>query len=126
MKITRKWAGTTTDCNCGKKADVMESITYKENKYLYVGTRHRLTKKIDYYVDLTPRVDDSMDVTNWRYEILTVRKYRWLVRQLSKSAKTDYHVGSYFIASVRQLSEKQLLEKVKWAGTSVGYCIRVL
>lgn len=104
----------------------MGEITYKGNKYLYVGTRHRLTKKIEYYVDPTPIVDDSMDVTNWRYEILTVRKYRWLVRQLSKSAKTNYHVGSYFIASVRQLSEKQLLEKAKWAGTSVGYCIRVL
>lgn len=104
----------------------MESITYKGDKYLYVGTRHRLTKKTEYYVDPTPRADNSIDLTNWRYEILTVRKYRWLVRQLSKSAKTDYHVGSYFIASVRRLSEKQLLEKAKWAGTSVGYCIRVI
>lgn len=104
----------------------MTSITYGGSKYIYVGTRHRLTKKIEYYVDPTPRADDSMDVTNWRYEILTVRKYRWLVRQLSKSAKIDYNVGSYFIASVRKLSEKQLLEKAKWAGTSVGYCIRVI
>ena len=104
----------------------MASITYKGNKYLYVGTRHRLTKKIDYYVDLTPRVDDSMDVTNWRYEILTVIRYRWLVRKLSQYAKVQYHIGLYFIASVHKLSEKQLLEKVKWAGTSVGYCIRVL
>ena len=104
----------------------MESITYKGIKYIYVGTRHRLTKKTEYYVDPKPRVDDSIDVTNWRYEILTVKKYRWLARKLSKFAKTNYHVGSYFITSVRQLSEKQLLEKAKWAGTSVGYCIRVL
>lgn len=104
----------------------MGEITYKGNKYLYVGTRHKLTKKIEYYVDPTPRVDDSVDVTNWRYEILTVRKYRWLIRQLSKYAKPDYRVGSYFIASVRRLSKKQLLEKAKWAGTSVGYCIRVI
>ena len=104
----------------------MRKTTYRGNKYLYVGTRHRLTKKTEYYVDPEPRVDDSIDVTNWRYEILTVIRYRWLVRQLSKYAKPDYRVGSYFIASVRRLSEKQLLEKAKWAGTSVGYCIRVL
>ena len=104
----------------------MESITYKGNKYLYVGTRHRLTKKTEYYVDPKPRVDDSIDVTNWRYEILTVRKYRWLARQLSKFAKTNYRLGSYYIASVHKLPEKLLVEKAKWAGTSVGYCIRVL
>ena len=40
--------------------------------------------------------------------------------------KVQYHIGLYFIASVHKLSEKQLLEKAKWAGTSVGYCIRVL
>lgn len=104
----------------------MTSITYGGSKYIYVGTRHRLTKKIEYYVDPTPRADESSDVTNWRYEILTVKKYRWLARQLSKYARIDYNVGSYFIASVRKLSEKQLLEKAKWAGTSVGYCIRVI
>ncbi|WP_172413790.1 hypothetical protein [Ligilactobacillus salivarius] len=71
-------------------------------------------------------MDDSMDVTNWRYEILTVIRYRWLVRKLSQYAKVQYHIGLYFISSVHKLSEKQLLEKAKWAGTSVGYCIRVL
>ena len=114
----------------------MTSITYGGSKYIYVGTRHRLTKKIEYYIDPTPRADESIDptpmadessdVTNWRYEILTVIRYRWLVRKLSQYAKVQYHIGLYFIASVYKLSEKQLLEKAKWAGTSVGYCIRVL
>lgn len=104
----------------------MGSITYKENKYIYVGTRHRLTKKIEYYVDPTPRADNSIDVTNWRYEILTVRKYRWLARKLSKFAKTNYRLGYYYIASVHKLPEKLLVERAKWAGTSIGYCIRVL
>ena len=104
----------------------MTSITYGGSKYIYVGTRHRLTKKIEYYVDPTPRADESSDVTNWRYEILTVIRYRWLVRQLSQYAKVQYHMGLYFIASIHKLSERQLVEKTKWAGTSVGYCIRVL
>lgn len=104
----------------------MKNISYKGNKYIYVGTRHRLTKKIIYYVDPTPRADNSIDVTNWRYEILTITRYRWLVRKLSKFAKTNYRLGSYYIASVHKLPEKLLVEKAKWAGTSIGYCIRTL
>lgn len=104
----------------------MKNISYKGTKYIYVGTRHRLTKKTEYYVDPTPRTDNSIDVTNWRYEILTITRYRWLARKLSKFAKTNYRLGSYYIASVHKLPEKLLVEKAKWAGTSIGYCIRVL
>ena len=91
-----------------RKVEINEkkNITYQGNRWLHVGTIHKLESKTDVYVNSKPRV--SVDY-GYAYDILEVRKDRLLLRLLFENAGISYASHLHCILTQEKVSEIEIL-----------------
>lgn len=98
-----------------RKVEINEkkNITYQGDKWLYVGTIHKLESKTDIYVNSKPRV--IVDY-GYAYDILEVRKDRLLLRLLLENAGTSYASHLHCILTQEKVSDIEILfAATNWA-----------
>lgn len=115
-----------------RKVEINEkkNITYQGNRWLYVGTIHKLGSKTDIYVNSKPRV--SVDY-GYAYDILEVRKDRLLLRLLFENAGTSYASHLHCILTQEKVSDIEILfaatnwvRNIRTTGKVSGYEIERL
>lgn len=115
-----------------RKVEINEkkNITYQDDRWLYVGTIHKLESKTDIYVSPKPRVNIDY---GYAYDILEVRKDRLLLRLLFENAGISYASHLHCILTQEKVSDIDILfaatnwaRNIRTTGKVSGYNIERL